>query len=83
MCVRVCVRACVRLLSHISPLERLFVLKILSRTQRATEVKTFVGFSLKPLGCRDPELKTIRTVAAESMHAYLTTRTQCVDVVVS
>ena len=29
---------CVCLLSHISPLERLFVLKILSRTQRATEV---------------------------------------------
>ena len=37
------------LLSQISPLERLFVLKILSRTQRATEVKKFVGFSLKPL----------------------------------
>ena len=43
----VCV--CVCLLSQISPLERLFVLKILSRTQRATEVKKFVGFSLKPL----------------------------------
>ena len=51
-------RACARvtlvvlsvwLLSHISPLERLFVLKILSRTQRATEVKKFVGFSLKQL----------------------------------
>ena len=35
--------------SHISPLERLFVLKLLSRTQRATEVKIYVGFSLKPL----------------------------------
>ena len=35
--------------SHISPLERLFVLKILLRTQRATEVKIFVGFSLKQL----------------------------------
>ena len=34
---------------HISPLERLFVLKILSRTQQATEVQKFVGFSLKPL----------------------------------
>ena len=44
------------LLSHISPLERLFVLKTLSRTQRATKVKKFVGFSLKPLRCRDPEL---------------------------
>ena len=42
--VRVCVSVC-----HISPLERLFVLKILSHTQRATKVKKFVGFSLKPL----------------------------------
>ena len=36
--------------------ERLFVLKTLSRTQRATKVKKFVGFSLKPLRCRDPAL---------------------------
>ena len=35
-------------------MERLFVLKTLSRTQRATKVKKFVGFSLKPLRCRDP-----------------------------
>ena len=50
--------------SQISPLERLFVLKIKkkkilkipSRTQRATEVKKIVGFSLKPLRCRDPGL---------------------------
>ena len=48
----VCVSVC--LLSQISPLERLFVLKVLSRTQRATEVKKFVGFSLKLLHCRDP-----------------------------
>ena len=47
---------CVCLLSHISPKERLFVLKTLSRTQRATKVKKFVGFSLKPLRCRDPAL---------------------------
>ena len=40
------------LLSHISPMERLFVLKTLSRTQRATKVKTFVGFSLKMLRCK-------------------------------
>ena len=56
---------CVCLLSHISPLERLFVLKTLSRTQRATKVNTFVGFSLKPLRCRDPALPpstAIRTV---------------------
>ena len=37
-------------------MERLFVLKTLSRTQRATKVKIFVGFSLKPLRCRDPAL---------------------------
>ena len=51
---RVCV--CVCLLSHISLLERLFVLKTLSRTQRETKVKKFVGFSLKLLRCRDPAL---------------------------
>ena len=50
----VCVSVCP--LSHISPMERLFVLKTLSRTQRATKVKKFVGFSLKPLRCRDPAL---------------------------
>ena len=54
VCVSVCLSVC--LLSHISPMERLFVLKTLSRTQRATKVKTFVGFSLKPLRCRDPAL---------------------------
>ena len=37
---------------HISLLECLFVLKILSHTQWATEVKKFVGFSLKPLCSR-------------------------------
>ena len=34
--------------------ERLFVFKLLSHTLRATKVKKFVGFSLKPLRCRDP-----------------------------
>ena len=53
----VCV--CVCPLSDISPLERLFVLKSISRTQRATKVKNFVGFSLKPLRCRDPALPTL------------------------
>ena len=43
----------VRLLSQISPLERLFVLKVPSRTQRTTKVKRF---SLKKLRCRDPAL---------------------------
>ena len=46
----VCV--CVCLLSHISPTERLFVLKTLSRTQRATKVKKFVGICLKRLRSR-------------------------------
>ena len=69
---------CVCLLSHISPLERLFVLKTLSRTQRATKVKIFVGFSLKPLRCRDPALPPLCGRAyvqsaifpAESTHAH-------------
>ena len=43
---------CVCLLSHISPTERLFVLKTLSRTQRATKVKKFVGIFLKRLRSR-------------------------------
>ena len=53
-CSWVCLSVC--LLSHISPMERLFVLKTLSRTQRATKVKKCVGFSLKPMRCRDPAL---------------------------
>ena len=40
-CSWVCLSVC--LLSHISPLERLFVLKTLSRTQRATKVKKICG----------------------------------------
>ena len=47
--VTVVVCVCVCLLSHISPLERLLVLIILSRTQRTMEVKKFVGISLKAL----------------------------------
>ena len=46
----VCVSVC--LLSHISPTERLFVLKTLSRTQRATKVKKFVGICLERLRSR-------------------------------
>ena len=55
---------CVCLLSNISPMERLFVLKTLSRTQRATKVKRFVGFSLKPLRCRDPALPPLYVQSA-------------------
>ena len=43
---------CVCLLSHISPTERLFVLKTLSRTQQATKLKKFVGICLKRLRLR-------------------------------
>ena len=51
---RVTVVACVCVcpLIDISPLERLFVLKTIPRTQRATKVKKFVGFSLKMLRCK-------------------------------
>ena len=69
---------CVCLLSHISPMERLFVPKTLSRTQRATKVKIFVGFSLKPLRCRDTALAhctATRAVghfySAENAHAHI------------
>ena len=48
----VCVCVCVCLLSHISPTDRLFVLKTLSRTQRATKVKKFVRICLKRLRSR-------------------------------
>ena len=76
VCASVCMCLCVCLLSYISPLERLFVLKILSHTQQAMKVKEFVGFSLKPIGCRNPALpplKGICTVShfpAESMHVH-------------
>ena len=50
---------CVCPLSQNSPLERLFVLKLLSRTQRATKVKKYVGISLKPLRCRDTPLPAL------------------------
>ena len=52
VCLCVCVCVCVCLLSHISPTERLFVLKTLPRTQRATKVKKFVGICLKRLRSR-------------------------------
>ena len=49
---RVTVVGLVCLLSHISPTERLFILKMLSRTQQATKVKQFVGICLKRLRSR-------------------------------
>ena len=70
--LRVCVSVC--LLSHISPMECLFVLKTLSRTQRATKVKKFVGFSLKPLRCRDPAPPPLygHAYSRPFLHAYFT-----------
>ena len=50
VCLCVCLSVC--LLSHISPTERLFVLKTLSHTQRATKVKKFVAICLKLLRSR-------------------------------
>ena len=45
LCLSVCVSVClsVKLHVYIAPLEHLFVLKIQSCTQHATEVKEFVG----------------------------------------
>ena len=58
--------------------ERLFVFKPLSHTLRATKVKKFVGFSLKPLRCRDTALArctATRAVghfySAENAHAHI------------
>ena len=58
--VSVCV--CVCPLSHISSLERLFVLKTLSRTQHATKVKKIVAFSLK--------LRRSRATALSALYGY-------------
>ena len=57
--VCVCVCVCVCVLSHISPLERLFVQKTLSRTQRATKVKRFSPGQMR---CRDRALLPIYRV---------------------
>ena len=48
----VCQSVCLSVCLSVTPLERLFVLKTLSHTQRATKVKKFVGFSLKMLRCK-------------------------------
>ena len=50
--LRVTVLGSVCLLSHISPMEHVFILKTLSSTQRATKIKKFVGFCLKRLCSR-------------------------------
>ena len=52
LCVRPSVRPSVRPLIDNSLLERLLVLKTLSRTQWATKVEKFVGICLKPLRSR-------------------------------
>ena len=63
-----CLSVC--LLSHISPLERLFVLKTLSRTQQATKVKTIVGFSLILLRCRDLALSALYGYLSSAIFRY-------------
>ena len=65
-----CSRVYVCLLSHISPLECLFVLKILSHTQQATKVKEFVGFSLKPLHCENPVLSPLKDSPMERAYVH-------------
>ena len=74
--VVVCVCVCVSLtmLSHISPLERLFILKTLSRTQRAPKVKNYVEFSQKPLRCRDPALPALYGYPLSAIFRYAVKR---------
>ena len=58
------------IVSCISPLEHPFVLKMLSHTQRATKVKIFVGFSLKPLCCGDPALPALYGYPSSAIFCY-------------
>ena len=76
---------CVCRLVANSLLKGQFVLKTLSHTQRATKVKKFVGFSLKPLRCRDTALArctATRAVghfySAENAHAQRPCARACV-----
>ena len=69
---------CVCRLVANSLLKGQFVLKTLSHTQRATKVKKFVGFSLKPLRCRDTALARCTATcavghfySAENAHAHI------------
>ena len=66
----VCVCVSVVPLSHISPLERLFVLKLLSHTQRATKFKKFVRFSLKLLRSGNPALPHLRSYVYTGGHFF-------------
>ena len=55
------------LIINISLLERLFVLKTISRTQRATK-KQFVWISLKVLRCRDtPQVRFLHCMAIRAV----------------
>ena len=63
----VCLFVC--LLSHISPMERLLVLKTLSRTQRETKVKKFVGICLKRLRSRVMRRSNIPTYPRSAFSA--------------
>ena len=74
--VSVCVCVCVCLLSHISPLELLFIVKTLQCTQWATKVKKFVVFFPKLLHCRDQALPLMMAIhwvchfPADKTHAH-------------
>ena len=71
MCRRVTVVGlCVCLLSQISLLECLFILKILSCTQWAMEVKNIVGFSLRSSTAPLKAICTVSHFPAESAHVH-------------
>ena len=60
---------------NISPLERLFILKTISRTQQATKVKKIVGIPLNPLCCRDPALPALCGRPPSAIFRYAVKRT--------
>ena len=67
---------CVCLLTHISPMERLFVLKTLSCTQQATKVKNFVGICLKRLPSRTHgNTVSVINVEISPLQSHLCTQT--------
>ena len=69
VCLSVCLSV---LLSHISPMEHLFVLKTLSRTQQARKVKQFVGICLKRLRSRVMPRKISPLDTQQSARGYPT-----------
>ena len=68
VCVCVCVSVC--LLSHISPLEHLFVLKILSRTQKVCGFFSETTLLQEIQHCSVESKRMVRHFPAESAHAH-------------